>query len=359
LVKVFLHCKQGLVRHVFDNIVSYIFFAMILGLIHSRVATPIKAIATKKVDESLIVQVAMPVLAVSFAAVVYFVHWPGMHAANDIIKAYGTARPTVVAGVQQPPAGPEAMLDYFKQAIERGSFAHQEITEQLAQQAMNLVRNPQVDQAIKDAFADYSEEQLLRLIEEKPGDARVHVFVASYYRATNQLDKAAQEMAIARELSPNKQEIIIQQGFIELARNNLEAAKEFFKTAFELDERNPAAREYYAAALLYTGDIAGATALLDTTETKTRFANSDFLLGAANQAGATELLIELFKHRVETDKTNAQNWASLSFLYYNQGDIEKAIETLSEAQVVVPTFASTSNCIIDNIKTGKDPQEGC
>jgi tetratricopeptide (TPR) repeat protein len=344
---------------VFDNIVSYIFFAVILGMIHSRVATPIKAIATKKIDEAAITQVALPLVAIAFAATVYFVHAPGMAAANDIIKAYGTARPTVEAGVQRPPAGPEAMLEQFRNAIERDSFAHQEITEQLSQQAMNLARNPEVDVSVRDAFAAYSEEQLLRLVQEKSGDARVHVFVASYYRATNQIDRASAEMAIARALSPDKQAIIIQQGFIELARSQNQAANEFLKVAFELDERNPEAREYYAAGLLYVNDIDGATALLDTEATKARFANSDFLLGAANQAQATDLLIELFTYRLESDETVAQNWATLAFLYYNQADTDKAVELLIDAQLAIPTFASTSNCIIGNIESGVDPQLGC
>jgi thioredoxin-like negative regulator of GroEL len=166
-------------------------------------------------------------------------------------------------------------------------------------------------------------------------------------------------MAIARELSPEKQTIIIQQGFIAFAQSQNQTANEFFKIAFELDERNPEAREYYAASLLYMNDIDGATALLDTEATKARFANSEFLLGAANQAQAGGLLIELFSYRLEADPTVAQNWATLAFLYYNQPDIPKAVELLLEAQVVIPTFASTSNCIIGNIEAGIDPQLGC
>lgn len=344
---------------VFDNIVSYIFFAIILGMVHSRVATPIKAIAAKKVDESAITQVALPMAAAVLAVTVYFVHVPGMAAAGDIIKAYGTMRPTVEQGVQRPPAGPEAMLEQFRSAIGRDSFASQEITEQLSQQAMNLARAPQVDVEVQEAFAAYSEEQLQRLVSEKPGDARVHVFVASYYRSTNQLDRAAVEMAIARELSPQKQSIIIQQGFIDLSRGDNVSANKLFKVAFELDERNPEAREYYAASLLYLNQVDAATALLDTEATKTRFANSEFLLGAANQAQANELLIELFNHRLEADQSVAQNWATLAFLYYNQGDNENAVRLLQEASAAIPTFASTSACIVDNIESGLDPQAGC
>jgi O-antigen ligase/cytochrome c-type biogenesis protein CcmH/NrfG len=344
---------------VFDNIVSYIFFAVILGFIHSRVATPIKSIADKKVDDALITQAALPAGIVAFGLVVYFVYAPGMAAAGDIIQAFRSLQPSVVQGVQQAPAGPTAMLEELKEAVDRDSFAHQEIAEQIAQQAMSIARAPQVDDETKQAFTDYAEEQLDRLVAEKPGDARVHVFIASYYRATNQLEKAVVEMAIARELSPNKQAIIIQQGFIELSRNGLVEADSFFETAFKLDERNPEAREYYAASRLYQADVEGAAALIDTEKTKIRFANSDFLLAAANQAGATELMIDLFKTRLDSDDTDAQNWATLAYLYYEQDDNGNALRVLEEAQTTIPSFASTASCIAGNITAGNEPQTGC
>jgi len=344
---------------VFDNIVSYIFFAAILGLIHSRVATPIKAIASKKVDEVIITQAALPVGLVAFGLIVYFVHAPGMAAAGDVIKGFRALQPSVEQGVQRPPAGPEVMLEELKTAVSRDSFAQQEITEQIAQQAMNLARAEQVDPEIRAEFARYAEERLDQLVIDKPGDARVHVFISSYYRATNQLEEAAREMAIARELSPNKQAIIIQQGFVELARGDNAAADEFLETAFRLDEANPEAREYYAASRLYQNDIEGATALMNDDATRLRFANSDFFLSAANGAGANELLIQLFETKLELDDTQAQTWATLAFLYYEQADNERAISLLEEAKVAVPAFASTSECIAGNITAGNEPQAGC
>lgn len=344
---------------VFDNIVSYIFFAAILGFVHYRVATPIKAIADKKVDETVITQIGVPVGIVAFIAIVYFVHAPGMATAGDIIDAFRTLQPTVVQGVQQSPAGPMAMLDEFKTAAARDSFGYQEVTEQVAQQAMGLARAQQIDPEIRESFTQYAEEQLTELAEKKPGDARIHVFIASYYRATNELDKAAAQMQIANDLSPKKQAIIIQQGFIELDRQQPQAAHAFFEEAFTLDERNPEAREYYAASLLNMNDISGATELMVDEATKARFANSNFLLATANQAGATELLIDLFMYRLETDPTNAQTWATLAYLYYEQEDADQALKTLSDAQVAIPAFASTATCIANNIKEGIDPQVGC
>jgi tetratricopeptide (TPR) repeat protein len=344
---------------VFDNIVSYIFFAAILGLIHVRVATPIKAIVTKKVDEAIITQAALPVGVVAFGLIVYFVHAPGMAAATDIIKGFRAMQPSVEQGVQQPPAGPAVMLEEFKTAVSRDSFAQQEIAEQIAQQAMSIARAEQVDPEVRAAFTQYAEERLNQLVTDKPGDARVHVFVSSYYRATNQLDRAAEELTIARELSPNKQAIIIQQGFIALAQGNNDAADEFFETAFALDEENPQAREYYAASRLYQNDIEGAQALITDDAIRTQLSNSDFFLGAANQAGANEVLIDLFETRLAADDSQAQTWATLAFLYYEQDNTEQALDLLEAAQIAVPSFASTSQCISGNIRAGNDPQAGC
>lgn len=346
---------------VFDNIVSYIFFAIILGYIHSRVSKPFSSpFATKKVDEAIVTQAYVPVGIAAFIALVYFVHAPGMAAAGDIIKAFRSLQPSIEQGVQQPPAGPEVMLEHFTQALDRNSFAYQEITEQISQQAMGLARSPQVPEDIRVAFASTSEAQLQELVERKPNDARIHVFIASYYRATNQIDLAAEEMARARELSPDKQAIINQQGFIEMARGQNEAARDFFKTSFELDEDNFEAREYYAASLLYLGDIEGAVALMDSERAEERFAQSDFLFGAARQAGATDLLMRLYEKRIELNPNQAQNWASLAFLYFEQGDLEQAVETLREGGEQIVEFAPAAECIATNIEAGEpEPQAGC
>ncbi len=70
---------------VFDNIISYIFFAVILALIHSRVAKPIPWVEKLKIDKDLYTQFAVPVAAVVLVAVIYTVNVPGMKAAGGII----------------------------------------------------------------------------------------------------------------------------------------------------------------------------------------------------------------------------------------------------------------------------------
>ena len=338
---------------VFDNIVSYIFFAVILGLIHQRVATPVPKIQNAKVDSAVITQIMLPATAVILIGVIYFVHMPGMLAAGDIIKAFREQ-------------DPETRLEIFVQAFDRESFAQQEITEQLSQQAINLARNEQVPAEVRAKYLAETQMRLNTLIEQKPNDARVHVFVGSYYRSIGELDKAAEQMQKARELSPQKQSIIVQQGFVELSREQNEAAVEFFKQAFELDERYLEAREYYAASLLYVERGDEAIALMNSPEAERQFAGSDFIITTANQRGRADFAAELFKIRVNTEpdttqawRTDAQNWATLAFLYQQIDESDKAIATLNEAAELLPTFAPTAQCIIGNIQAGNDPKEGC
>jgi hypothetical protein len=151
-----------------------------------------KALADFKVDKSLINQFAAPLVLVALVFGIYTYHVPGMLASADIIDGFRAANPA-------------DRIEAFELAISRDSLGNQEVVEQLAQQAMNIYREEQVPDELKVRYLSLAEAELLKLAEDKPGDARVHVFIASYYRSTGQLEKAAEQMAIAREFSPAKQ----------------------------------------------------------------------------------------------------------------------------------------------------------
>lgn len=346
---VLLGILAGYLTHnlvVFDNIVSYIFFAVVLGIIMSRVGKPFSALETFRVDEKLVTQFAAPLAIVALVVVVYTLHVPNMRAAADIIDSYRSP-------------SPQDQLAAYKRALSRESFAQQEIVEQLAQQAMNIARNQNVPEAIRTEFITLAETELLKFAETKPGDARLHVFLGTFYRSINVLDKAAEQMAIARELSPRKQAVIAQQGIVELTRGDNAKARDFFKEAFELDERNLEAREYYAAALFYNGEPEVAKALAVDQVAKERFALSDFLINGVNASGDLTFLAELFQIRIDKDRQNAQNWASLAFVYYQLGNNEQALAILKEGGELIPSFERTATCITNNIQSGRDPQAPC
>lgn len=330
---------------VFDNIISYIFYGAVLALIHSRVSQKIDWVESFKIDEQLIVQFVAPLLILITGATVYFVNVPAIGAAGDIINAM--TAPTVTG-----------RLTEFNNALERNSFGDQEIVEQLAQQAMDIVRNPKVKVEEKQAMAARAELELLRMIQEKPGDARLHSFLSSFYRSIGELPKAQEQSAKARELSPKKQSIILEQGVIEIQLGNTEKAKEFFKTAFELDQSDTQARVLYAS-LTATASNTEEVKKLVMPEHFAEFANNDFALSMVDQSKNRVLLAEMFEERIIATPDDAQNRASLAFIYYELKQIPKAIEVLKKAGDEIPTFNKSAQCFIGNLNKGVKPDVGC
>jgi O-antigen ligase/cytochrome c-type biogenesis protein CcmH/NrfG len=347
---VLLGILAGYMTHnlvVFDNIVSYIFFGLILALIHSRVSVVMPSIEKFKVDKSLMNQFVAPAIGVLALAIIYTVNVPSMRAATDIIKGY------------QAPT-PQGKLEAFKTAVSRDSFAQQEITEQIAQQAMTMARDEKIDQQVRQDFVALAETELKRLVVDKPDDARIHVFFGSFYRALGEFDAAAAQMAIARELSPNKQSIIAQQAVVAYNQGDITKSRDWFAEALALDERNSEAREYYASMLFLNGEQAEGRALAFDEEQMIKFSKNDFLINAINQSGDFNFMIELYKIKVANEPEQEQNWASLAFLYNQIGEKELAVSTLREAGEKKPSFAKTANCLADNITSGAaDPQAGC
>jgi O-antigen ligase/tetratricopeptide (TPR) repeat protein len=330
---------------VFDNIISYIFYGCILALVHAHVSTPIKSIATWKVNPQMVTQMALPLILIITGAAVYFLNAPGIGAASDIIDAM--SRDTA-----------KARLEAFHSALERNSFADQEIVEQLAQQAMAIVRNTSIPEEERQAMVQRAELELLQLADEKPGDARIHAFLSSFYRAIGAFPQAQEQAAKARSLSPKKQSLIIEQAIVELQMGNNEKSLSFLKEAFELDQSNVQARVLYASLLVGSDKKEEAMALIGD-EYFDDFAVNDFALSMADQASDLELLTRMFEFRMEAQPEVAQNYASLAFLYYKEGETDKAIEVLETAGEKVPTFAKTAECFVGNIKEGNEPDEGC
>jgi O-antigen ligase/tetratricopeptide (TPR) repeat protein len=330
---------------VFDNLVSYTFYAVILGLIHSQVATPITRLSKFKVDEDIFATIVAPTAIIFLVVVIYLVHVPGIMAARDIIDAFRTQNV-------------ETRFAEFQTALGRGSFADQEIVEQLAQQAISLGRQTGLNPEVKEKYLKMAETEISNLIVKKPGDARLHVFFAGYYRSIGDLNKAKEQIDIARSLSPNKQSIILEQGVIALSRGENEAGRDYFKTALDLDPRFDQARFLYAGSLMYTGQTDQVLEAVGEDKLAL-FSKNDFALGAAEQSKSTGVLKIMLEKRLEADPANAQNYASLAFVYYREGDMVAAVDILKRGVEKVPTFAKIGTCYIGNIEKGEKPDLGC
>lgn len=321
---------------VFDNIISYIFYGTILAYIHARVATPCLSLGKYKIEAQVVEQVVTPVVGVILCVTVYYVNVPAMQAAGDIIEAFGTNNPA-------------EMLKKFDIALAHDSFGTQEIREQMTQKAQSVLVDKNVPDSVKQEFIKRVEDELLKLEAEKPGDARVEVFMSSFYRSTGDIDKAITHLAIARDLSPKKQIIIFEQGFAQLQKQDPRKAMELFKEAYDLGPQFIESRTMYAMSAIYAGEMDVINELIQTEEQKRALAMSDYAVQAAYSAKQYPLLIELLKIRIAEKPQEKQERTSLAFVLNETGDTAGAIAVLKKAGEDIPEFKAEAEQFMQSI----------
>ncbi len=325
---------------VFDNIVSYVFYGTILAYIHSKVGRSIPSLVQKKIDIRLIEQIAVPVVGVACALVIYMVNVPGIQAAGALIDAFKAQTP-------------DKMLQEFDTALAYNSFGSQEVREQMTQKVQSILQSKEVPEATKQKALDRVEEELLKQIEEKPGDARIHVFVASFYRMISRLDEAEKQLAIARSLSPQKQLIIYEQGFVQLQKKEYAKAVELFKQAFDLGPQFVESRIYYAMAGIYNGQPELVDTLIQSEDDKTAFAMNELAIQAVYTAKMYPMLIDMFKRLIAVRPEDSQVRTNLAFVLNESGDTLGAIGVLVKAGEDIPAFKEQANGFIESLKASK------
>ncbi len=338
---------------VFDNIISYTFFAVILALIHSRVGKESRLFGRIKTDSIVVKQVVFPVSLALLVFVIYKVYVPQMATASGIIETFKAQDPST-------------KLEIFNKLLGNNSYlGRQEVVEQLVQQAVPIINNKQIPENIRQQYLATVEEQLKSLLAKNPDSARLNLFLGDFYRTTGAYGKAEEQLKITREKSPRKQTIIYVQGFVALTKNDYATAKQYFKEAFELDKTNLQARKYYLLTALYTDDksLVGELVKADDYVTQEQIDNSlaqdNNLYRVAGQRGDYDLVIKIMKSRLYTKsdkqtqwRLDKNNWITLALAYQRSGKNDEAVATLTEAKEVIKSFSKDADCYINNINKG-------
>ena len=349
---VLLGLLTGYLTHnlvVFDNIVSYIFFASVIAMVHSRVSRELPIVREWYISKNTVRYTLAPVVLVIAAATIYYTNIPSLQAAADVITAM---RSNEI----------EERQKWFNRAFEQaGKIGQQEISEQMAQSAIRVISSGQVPDALRQSYINQTESMLNQVAREKPGDARIHVFRGSFYRGIGALGEARSEFARARELSPNKQSIIMQQGIVELQSQELESARNFFAEAFKLYERNDLALQFLITTLYRMGEVSKAQEYMESREERfwRNFALDDYAFQSVVVARDVFTLSRLFEYRIEQADNDPQVWISYAVTMLEIGDTNQAVDILRNAAVAMPEFATTANCFADNIEAGREPDDGC
>lgn len=240
---------QGLV--VFDNLFTYIPFVAVLAMAHAARSKPFSTLERlPEAPAQTLMTVGVPVVSILAIATVWFVNVPSIIAGKSLIVAVS---PTFDIGTR---------FDAFKKSIDTHGFPTQEIREQLIQFTASVAQASNITNDVKTEVATYAVDQMHQELAQAPKDARLHLQLAMMYRSIGDFDSSKKESAIARELAPTKQGVIVEQGIEALQSGDAKTANEFFQEAYLLKKDSDELAGYAAGGKILTNDVAGGKAIL-------------------------------------------------------------------------------------------------
>ncbi|MBI4086498.1 O-antigen ligase family protein [Candidatus Kaiserbacteria bacterium] len=337
---------------VFDNLISYFLFATLLAFLHARLVreVPHTTVPKRSVDirADVVERVALPLVTAALCLSLYFVNVPSMAAAKDILDAFewmDIASKTNGGALVSYDALLAGGLGEFKSALARGSFANQEIREQLALVAERVYVDPRASVSIKLAFIGLAESELQRQVQEQPNQARMHAFLGAFYKIIGEKEKALEQFAVVERLSPNKQRTLFDIGSLHIDQGDYVRAKETFKKAFELAPEYGDARMYYIVAALYADDAA-LVSELSAPPYDALYRESDVILETHYVLKHYDIVLSLLDARIEKSPSDPQLRILKATVQRESGDTTGAIGTLRSAANDISGFRPQAEQLI-------------
>ena len=302
----------------FDGTMSYLLFASVLAYLHAR------AVRERGHRRAAAVTPALLGLgAVSAALVLGGALWldlRGLVAAAAMERALTAhAEPVSVSAGREgsvtlaaPARSNDALIekrDWFRRAIDEGSFGTREARELLALSAYEILSAGD-DPWVRENFAPAAIAAMTAQVREHP-EARDWLFLGSLLVVMGRYDEAIAALDAAKALAPRRQSIhlVLAAAF----RRKGEPAKALAadQDAFELDPTYDAARLDYAAAAIAAGDEERGRQLL-VARYGTDMVPDDRVIAAYGAAKRDDKVIALWRLRVASEPDNANYRIQLS-----------------------------------------------
>ncbi len=238
---------------VFDNLVSYIFFYVVLSYLYSK-DTEGESDDKRTISDDMANYVVAPILAIIFIGMIWYVNVRPINANNNLIVAMQTSQQS-----------PETSLSYFKKVFDANTFGSSEAREQLLSLAPQIANAPSVDPKIKQAFVDLAYIQMQQQVKETPYDARYQFFMGVFLDNMNQYQLALPYLQKALELSPNKLTMMFEISRCYAYLGDKQKSLEWGKKSYDLVPASNEAKMSYVAALILNNRESEAKSLIGTS----------------------------------------------------------------------------------------------
>jgi tetratricopeptide (TPR) repeat protein/O-antigen ligase len=333
---------------VFDNLLSLMYFYMLLAFAHgmSSRELPKWAFMTKPGDDKIIA-VAAPIVAVLIFGGFWMLNVPAMSRAQTLIDALQPQNPKTGANYSV-----EDHLKFFENALTQGELGRQETVEQLYQFASNSIAASQsVSPAAKQQAYDLTLAAGKALMEQRKNDARLELFLGVFYSQFGNYKDAIAAFEKSLSDSPNKQQILFQTGVVYLQQGDVQNAFTLFKKAYDLEPQYPDARILYATGLYYAKQNAEADKLL-TDGFGSVLYDDNRLLQTYMSLKMYDRAIAIWQNRVKAAPTDTQTLLGLAGAYFASGNNSQTIATLKQVEELDPTSKAQMDSIIAQIQSG-------
>ncbi|MEK7134280.1 MAG: O-antigen ligase family protein [Patescibacteria group bacterium] len=332
---------------VFDNLGSYMLFVMVLGYV--ALVTKNQEPITKNRKEGKTDETYKNVVIATTLIATLFV----LYVLN--VKPY-QANATLISALSSQ-EGLQKNLAFFEKALAYNSMGTSEAREQLAQIAARIVLSPAIAEVDKSAFNTLVRREMDE--ETKAGNnARAELLYGSYLKFTGAYDDAIAHLTRAMELSPGKQAMRMELGSAYLSKGDFAAAFPIMKEAYDLAPENETARDAYALAAVYAGDMKIAQELLVPVYGMPAAPTDEFTRAyAAHNDFAT--IVSIWQKRIADAQArgadSAQYHVSLAAAYIGTGQRAKAITELRTAISLDSAFKEQGEFYIKEIEAGRNP----
>lgn len=322
---------------VFDNVTSYILFALVLGYITYRSSQDAPALFATRLSPK-----ALPYIATVAAIAVWGVAW--------YVNASALAENRTLLSALRQQSSIMTNLDLFKKAIAYDSIGTQEAREQLAQGTVQVSQTTATNEQ-RQAFFTAAVQAMRDQMAASPLDARFPLFLGTVYNAYGQYEDAMQALQKAHELSPQKQAILFLLGETSWARGKNTEAVDYFKRAYELETSYTDAKVYYAAAAIRAGQTSLANSLIQELQREDKAADLK-IIAAYDAMGQIARAIPIWVAHVQASPNDVQGYFTLAALYYKTGNRTAAVESLKQAERINPSVAAQAESLIKEIQNG-------
>lgn len=348
---------------VFDNLTSYLVFLTVLAYLNfnyqfsgleqeSKQTQNFTKTSRQLTNNSALAIITPAALVILLGASLYYFNFRPLSVGAKLITAISPVGQNV-----DPNQVAQNRVKLFQEIFASRTFISREAVEQFFNQVLQLTRDPNVSPETKQAASELLLNQFQSQLAQVPSDARVHLLYGSALSALGQPGKAIAELTTASSLSPQKQAILFQLAAAQLESGDKPAALATAKRAFELDERFPEARLFYALVLIYTGDLPTSDKILagdqdkkiDPVPADERFIN------AYVSARRYDLVLKLWQDKVKANPTDSQAHFSLAAAYLANGNRNQAILELQSIAEIDPANKAQAEGLINEIRAGRNP----